>query len=192
MVNHLWSDVNVGKWLNSLTSVSVSVYFTEFLGGPNKISVYDSLKKMNFFGFQVTWYKPQFIVKSECFEEFNRWNSNSIMGVYFNFVKKNYPVSAIQSPRKLKVWWSQLGEGLKGFGTYFQSCEVTCILASTGPLGISRVEIFFTDAGNFQNLRGFPKRKENFILAELRAFRMRPLLLADMIMVKIEGRQIPS
>lgn len=51
---------------------------------------------------------------------------------------------------------------------------------------------FFTDAGNFQNLRGFPKRKENFILAELRAFRMKPLLLADMIMVKIEGRQIPS
>ena len=50
----------------------------------------------------------------------------------------------------------------------------------------------FIDAENFQNLRGFPKKKENFILAELRAFRMRPLLLADTIMVKVEGRQIPS
>ena len=64
-------------------------------------------------------------------------------------------------------------------------------MASIGPLGISRVEAFI-DAGNFQNLRGFPKKKENFILAELRAFRMRPLLLADTIMVKVEGRQIPS
>ena len=40
---------------------------------------------------------------------------------------------------------------------------------------------------SFQNLKGFPKRKENFILAELRAFRMRPLLLADKMMVNVEG-----
>ena len=120
MVNHLWSDVNVGKCFNSLTSVSVSVYFTEFLWGPNKISVYDSLKKN-----ELIWFLGYSVQASvdcqikECFEEFNRWNSNSVMGVYFNFCQKKLPILSNPEHQKIKSLVEPVRRGLKSFWNLF-------------------------------------------------------------------------
>lgn len=98
----------------------------------------------------------------ECFEEFNRWNSNSIMGVYFNFVKKKLPSLSNPEPQKIKSLVEPVRRGLKRFWNLFPVLRSNMYPGEHWAFGYISGGDFFYRCRKLPESEGIPKEEREF------------------------------